>query len=220
MRKIVVLVITALALLAGSPAHGQSFVPSDEAADRAAVNQTRSGKGLSTLALNAQLQAMARGQAVRMAEKGDIYHNPTLGGEATQRGLTWARIGENVGMGPTEAIIYDALLKSPHHYENIVHPTYDSIGVGIVKGDEGRIYLVQVFADLQPQVSAPAPAVKAPAAPAAQPAAQPVAASAPKPAAPVVRAAAPSTPAPAAVDPNAVTGGLVRPVDWQSVLAS
>jgi hypothetical protein len=217
MRKITVLLLTTLALLVVSQtARAQSYVPADEAADRSRINGTRSGKGLSSLALNGQLQEMARGQAVRMANKGDIFHNPSLGGEATQRGLKWNRIGENVGMGPSAEIIYDALLKSPHHYENIIHPSYDSVGVGIVKHDD-RIYLVQVFADLNPQVSAPKPVVKAPT---AQPAAQPATA-APSAPAPVVRASAPSTPAPVAtVDPNAVTGGLVQPVDWQSVLAS
>lgn len=221
MRKITVLLLTTLALLVVSQtARAQSHVPADESTDRSLINGTRTSKGLQPLALNAELHAMARAQAMRMADRGDIFHNPSLGGEATQKGLKWNRIGENVGMGPTSEIIYAALLKSPHHYENIVHPSYDSVGVGVVKGDDDRFYLVQVFADLNPQVSAPKPIVKVPAAAPVQPAAQPATA-APSASAPVVRATAPSTPSPvASVDPNAVTGGLVRPVVWQSVLAS
>jgi uncharacterized protein YkwD len=197
------------------PAQAQSYVPGDEAKVHDLTNATRTSKGLPKLARNDQLVAMARGQADRMEAKGTIFHNPDLGGEITRRGLDWRRVGENVGMGPNVDLIYAALLDSPKHYENIVRPDYNTLGVGVVDGDDGKRYLVQVFANLA--TSAPAPAAVKPAAAAANPAPAPPAAapasSAPQPQAPVATAAtAPELPEPS-VDPNALTGGYVEPLE-------
>jgi hypothetical protein len=157
---------------------------------------------------------MARRQADRMEAKGTIFHNTNLGGEITSLGVSWARIGENVGMGPNVDLIYAALLKSPKHYENIVRSEYNALGMGVVNGDDGKKYLVQVFGNIKGS-PAPAPAAAAPAPATAQPvAAAPAAPStpaapAPASAAPAPKpAATPDLPAPTA-DPNALTSGFV-----------
>jgi hypothetical protein len=192
------------------PAQAQSYVPADETKVHNLTNATRASKGLQPLARNDQLVEMARGQADRMEAKGTIFHNPDLGGEITRRGLDWRRVGENVGMGPDVDLIYEALLDSPKHYENIVRPDYNTLGLGVVAGDDGKRYLVQVFANLV--TSAPAPAAVKPvtvSAP-AKPAPAPVVAAAPRTQAPV--ATAPKLPEPSA-DPNALTGGYVAPLE-------
>ena len=226
MRLITKVTITAVlgvaALGATVPASARSYVPTDEAKVLSMVNQTRREKGLSALVRNDKLVAMARGQSDRMEDRGNIYHNPRLGAEATERGLDWERVGENVGMGPNVDLIQQAFLDSPHHYENIVHPSYNHVGVGVVKGDDGKMYVTQVFADLKsapapapaaapkpaPAVAkpAPAPAAPAPAAPTVAAATAPRPAAAPQAAAP---APAPAAPKPS-VDPNAVIGGYVE----------
>ncbi len=225
-------VVVCVALAAALPASARSYVPSDEARVLSMVNQTRKDKGLKALMRHDQLVAMARGQSDRMEDRGNIYHNPQLGAEATRRGLDWERVGENVGMGPNVDLIEQAFLDSPHHYENIVHPSYNHVGIGVVKGDDGKMYVTQVFADLK---GAPAPApVAAKPAPAAQPASQPqpaaaapastpavAAAQAPRPA-PVAAPPAPAAPKPS-VDPNAVIGGFVEETelpDREQVLAA
>src|SRR5688572_25538405 len=210
-------VVVCVVLAAALPASARSYVPSDEARVLSMVNQTRKEKGLKALMRHDQLVAMARGQSDRMEDRGNIYHNPQLGAEATRRGLDWERVGENVGMGPNVDLIEQAFLDSPHHYENIVHPSYNHVGIGVVKGDDGKMYVTQVFADLK-GAPAPAPAVAPKPAPAvAEPAPAPAA---PAPAAPTVAAAAAPKPqaapvqaAPApkpSVDPNAVVGGYVE----------
>ena len=207
-------------VLGVAPARAGGYVPSDETRVQNLLSGTRTSKGLAPLKRNDKLVGMARRQADRMAAKGSIYHNPSLGAEMTSSGLDWQKAGENVGMGPDVDIIEQAFLDSPHHYENIVDPAYDTIGIGVVDGADGRRYVVQVFADLR-TAAAPAPQAPKPAAPTTtaepqrqtaaqvapvsqtptpttQPSAEPVAKAAPKP--------------PTAV-PNVVIGGVVEPLD-------
>lgn len=196
--------IAAAALLRAGTAEARAFVPADETHVRILLNQTRASKGRAKLALNDQLVAMARGQASRMADRGDIYHNPDLAGEITRRGLDWLKVGENVGMGPNVDMVEDAFIQSEHHYENIIDPRYDVVGVGALAGDDGRMYVVQVFADLA-GIPAPAATAKPSAPPTVAPARTftPAATAAPTPAALVVPRRS--------IEPNAVIGGMVRP---------
>jgi uncharacterized protein YkwD len=208
-----------VALAIASPvARAGGFVPTDETKVQNLVNATRSAKGLGKLARNDHLVEMAREQAVRMADRGNIYHNPNLGPDIEASGLDWKKVGENVGMGPNVDLIEDAFLASPHHYENIVDPTYNAVGIGVVDGADGKRYVVQVFANVA--AAAPKPA---PAAPVAQPAVQqqapqsaaPASAAPAAPAAPAEVKPASKTPAPErpSADPNAVIGGVVTPLD-------
>jgi cysteine-rich secretory family protein len=225
MRRVLTTAAAVLALFFVPQAvHAQSYVPGDETKVQTLLNATRGAKGLATLARNDQLVAMARGQATRMADRGSIFHNPNLGGEITERGLDWQKVGENVGMGPNVDLIEQAFLDSPHHYENIVDPQYDSVGIGVVNGDDGKRYVVQVFADLK----APAAAAPKPAAPASAPASAPVTTQqtgvsvapeheTPAPATP--KASPPPAPAPPSADPNAVIGHAVTPLDLGSTAA-
>jgi hypothetical protein len=210
------------AVLGIAPARAGGYVPADETHVRNLVNATRSSKGLGQLASNNDLVGMARRQADRMAAKGNIFHNLKLGDEFTASGLDWLKAGENVGMGPDVDIIEDAFLASPHHYENIVDPKYDTVGIGVVDGADGRRYVVQVFADLasgaQPKAPAPRSAEPAPTTEAKPQVAAQVA--------PVSQTPTPTTeptpdpvvsaPKPPSADPNVVIGGVVEPLDLTS----
>lgn len=211
---VAVVLAGSLAFLA-SPAQAGGFIAADEGHVQEMVNATRRGKGLPTLVQSDGLVQMARGQSVRQAEKGNIFHNPDLGGEITKRGLSWQKVGENVGMGPNVDLIEEAFLNSPHHYENIVDPKFDAIGVGVVDGADGRRYVTQVFADLaaaappaaRPPVPTRTPTPAATSAPAA-PSTAPAATSAPSP------AVQPAKPAPTpSAEPNVVVGGVIEPLD-------
>jgi hypothetical protein len=157
MRRLFVLGVCVLAVFAASSARATSYNTADENHIEAMVNQTRAGVGVKALAHQSGLQGMARAQAVRMAERGDIYHNPNLSADITALGVNWKMVGENVGMGPDADTVYAALLKSPHHYENITRSNYTSIGVGEVTGPGPRVYLVQVFAEIVPATAKKAP---------------------------------------------------------------
>ncbi len=154
MRRLLALGVCVLALLVGTAARATTYNTADESHIEALVNSTRAGVHVKPLAHQSGLQSMARAQAVRMAQRGDIYHNPNLSSDITALGVNWQMVGENVGMGPDAATVYAALLKSPHHYENITRSNYTSIGVGEVTGPGPRVYLVQVFAQISPTAKA------------------------------------------------------------------
>src|SRR5688500_12309706 len=71
------------------------------------TNQTRSGAGLGTLASADDLVAVARRHSQDMANRGQLYHNPNLGSQVSN----WVEVGENVGMGPSAAVIQDAFMR-------------------------------------------------------------------------------------------------------------
>lgn len=197
----------ALAVSLATAAHAQTYLEPEEAQSLALLNQTRADVGRAGLPRNGALDGIARAQAVRMADRGDIYHNPNLSADADAAGLDWQRLGENVGTGPDVQSIHDAFVASPNHYDNMIWPTYNAIGVGVVPGGDGRIYIAHVFAELVQAAPAPAPA-QAPA-PATQAPAPPPTSAAPASRPAPVLAAVP-TPEARSPEPNALEGGVVN----------
>jgi hypothetical protein len=221
MRTVRLLIGISLAaglLAMAAPARAGSFNATEEAHVRNHINKTRAAKGLPALASNADLVKMARGQSTRMDAKGGIFHNPSLGPEALTLGLDWRKLGENVGMGPDIGIIQEAFVNSPHHYENIVDPAFNAVGVGVVVTGTGTRFITHVFAKLngavasvpeptlKPVVPTPKPAPVVAPMPTIKPQPVPVRPAAPKP---TVR---PASPKPVVRGPNAVVGGVIRPV--------
>jgi hypothetical protein len=131
-----------------------------------------------------------------MADRGEPYHNPDLASEVSG----WSMVGENVGVGDAVEPIHSAFMASSQHRSAILSTDFTQIGVGVVQGADGRLWVVQVFR--RPAASAaPAPAPAAPAAPAPPPAPVPGPAPAPAPPSSVPApstTAAPPTPPPTA----------------------
>lgn len=214
MRRALLLLVAAVLLLGHAvpaPASAQAYRTDDEAWVVAAVNATRTGRGLSRLAVVPALVDLAREQSARMEARGAIFHNLQLKEGLTDLGLDWRWAGENVGVGGDVRVIQDAFLASPAHHDNIVRPDYNAIGVGVLSdGDGTGVYVTQVFAKLGSGVP------QLPAAPTAAPTTPAPAAAVPTPAAepgPAARGS-PPTPAPTAVPTpmplNALEGGHVR----------
>lgn len=154
----------------------------------ASINSLRSSKGLGGLATNANLTSVAQSWSASMAAKGAISHSASLGSAVSGN---WTKVGENVGVGHDVAGLMKAFINSPGHYRNLVDPAFNSVGVGVTVGGDGRMYTAHVFAAFP---GAPAPKA---AAPAPKPAAAPKAVVAPKPTAapkPVKAKAAPANP--------------------------
>ncbi|MEY2422537.1 MAG: hypothetical protein QOI95_2604 [Acidimicrobiaceae bacterium] len=85
-----------------------------------------------------------------MAAEHRIFHNANLASDVTD----WEMAGENVGVGATADGLHQALMRSPDHRSNILSPDFTEIGVGVVVGDDGRMYVSEVFR--LPAGSAPA----------------------------------------------------------------
>ena len=127
---------------------------SEEARFVALTNQLRANHGLQPLASSGTLVSVARRWSSNMAAAGAISHNMNLPNEVS---LAWEKLGENVGTGSTVDSIQNAFINSPHHYENLVDPVYNYVGIGVVDSG-GRIYVTVDFMQLGgAQASAPAP---------------------------------------------------------------
>jgi uncharacterized protein YkwD len=104
------------------------------------INAVRSGRGLPPLRVNENLVHKARGWAATMAANRRIWHS------TVQRGIAanWHKLGENVGMGMSEAGLQAAFVASPRHFENLVDPAFGHVGIGVV--DTGTVVFVsEVF---------------------------------------------------------------------------
>ena len=178
-----------------------------------AINRIRAGRGLGTLSVDAHLTDVARSWSQHMASDGTLAHNPSLSSQVSG----WRVLGEIVGTGPDDASIEAAFENSPHHFENMVDPSFTEIGVGVVQDSSGTYWVTEDFE--QPKNSAgaaPAAAPRsAPPRPAPRPAPKP--ASVPRPApAPVhaapVHAAAHASPAPVPATTVATTAPTTVPL--------
>jgi hypothetical protein len=189
---------TGFALQAAPAAHADTGA--DEALFLSLTNATRAAQGLQPLATDGQLTSIARDWSGHMAAAGGISHNPSLQSQVT---AAWTELGENVGMGPTVAMIQDAFMNSVHHRENILNGDYNYVGIGVVNGG-GTIYVTVDFMTLHASASAPTPAV---------PRTTPRAPVAPKPtAAPRPRAVTPATTPPPPAPPTTVPPPAPAPV--------
>jgi hypothetical protein len=182
-----------MAVLGASAAHADTV--DEENQFLALTNQLRSSLGIQTLAPQGQLTSIARQWSAKMAADGTISHNQALPNQVT---ANWTQLGENVGMGGAVQQIQTAFINSPHHYENLANGAYNFVGIGVVHGGNGTIFVTVDF------MAAPASAGGGSAAPAAPRTTAPRTTSPPRTAAPATpRATTPraATPAPAAPPP-------------------
>ena len=193
----------ALSAVSARPAHADPA--SEESQFIALTNQLRAAKGLSQLAISPEVTAVARQWAANMAAAGAISHNQNL---PNQVHLNWAKLGENVGTGGAVDAIQTAFINSPKHYENLVDPVWNYIGIGVVDSN-GRIFVTVNFMQL---VGSSAPKVSPAPAPRATPrttVTRPPSVTVPKPA-PVTVPPQP-TPAPAPVAPAPTVAAKASP---------
>lgn len=160
----------------------------DEAAIVAKINEFRMGRGLRPLSVRGELANVARGWSLQMQRRNGLAHNPNL---ATQAPPDWERLGENVAMGRTVQEIHDGWAASSGHVAQMAHERFDAVGVGVVPGGGGNMFVTVDF--MTSQAAAPPPSQPAATPP---PPAQPPAPAAQAPP-PSAQAAAPAPAGPA-----------------------
>lgn len=142
-RRLCCAALLAATAVASVPSPPASADPAgDEQAFAGKLNELRLARGLRPLAVSGDLAGLARTWAGRMQAVQAISHNPAL---AQQGPAGWRRLGENVGMGYDVQTLHDAFVASPLHYQNMVDPTFDSMGVGVVRAADGRIFVTVNF---------------------------------------------------------------------------
>lgn len=109
------------------------------------INHERGKIGLPPLTLSTRLSQIAQAHSVDMGEHDFVAHvSPTTGDVLNRiKGISYTRLGENVAMGNSVAIIHNGLMDSPAHRKNILG-NYTSVGLGLYKKGDSY-YATQVF---------------------------------------------------------------------------
>ena len=136
MRTLVLMIAVALVVVGAA-------VPADASAEGdfvSRINAERSAAGLPELQVYWDLVDDARAHARRMADAGDLHHNPNLSSVTS----AWQALGENVGVGADVASLHDAFMGSSGHRGNILGD-FNYVGVGVVEDGEGSLWVTAIF---------------------------------------------------------------------------
>lgn len=114
------------------------------------TNKAREKENLPPLKLNATLVGVARAHAANMAKQGILEHvldGKTAAQRVKDAGYVYRKMGENVSKGFNSPLaqIFQGLMDSKGHRENILNKEYLEIGVGFARGKDGWLYYAQVF---------------------------------------------------------------------------
>ncbi len=137
-------------------ARAETVFATDQAADEARfvdlINAERTKAGLAPLSVVPELVNVGRNWSSTMLGKSgssdpcNVSHNPEFSAKVT---ADWRRLGENVGCGNVDAAyLHQRFVDSPPHLRNILDPSFDSIGVGIVY-DGDVMFVTEQFMDLR-----------------------------------------------------------------------
>jgi uncharacterized YkwD family protein/spore coat assembly protein SafA len=114
------------------------------------VNQERQKAGLKPLAMDWEVQRVARIKSCDMAKQGYFSHtSPTYGSPFTMmksHGINYRSAGENIAAGQrTASEVMSAWMNSAGHRANILKGDFTHIGVGYCTGGSSGVYWTQMF---------------------------------------------------------------------------
>jgi uncharacterized protein YkwD len=112
------------------------------------VNADRVASGLRPLRWNAQLAQLASDHTGQMAATGELEHRDLSVTIRVPYFAAYGWLGENILVGPgalTGAGMDAAWMASPDHRSNILSPNFDSVGVAVTWGADGRVWATEDF---------------------------------------------------------------------------
>ncbi len=135
-----------------------SFDPQAEQQLLDLANQARAQVGAPLLRLDEGLTHAARAHADAMAQEQELSHQfagePSLPNRlAATSTLRLDHAGENVALDLSAAEAHQHLMLSPPHRENLLDPSYNVAGFGVIRSGE-RLYVVQDFGHSLPAYTA------------------------------------------------------------------
>jgi uncharacterized protein YkwD len=140
--------MTAESTVSGSSVSGSSASVAEQYL-LAAANRERLSRGLQPLQRDPVLAGAAAFHAQQMADRGDISHEfpgePDLAARASNAGVHFSLVAENVAVAPEPTAIHDMWMKSEGHRENLLDPHVNVAGISVVLRD-GQFYAVEDFA--------------------------------------------------------------------------
>jgi uncharacterized protein YkwD len=109
-----------------------------------ATNAQRASRGLRTLRTNRCLEHAATRQAMRMADRQEMFHQDL---HAVLVGCHLDSAGENVAVGfrTGRSVVDDGWMHSAGHRANLLNPSFALLGIGAARGPDGRWYVSQVL---------------------------------------------------------------------------
>jgi len=136
---------------------GETPAPGEEAASSggdderlaAMLSAARASAGLSPLARDARLDAIARDHAVRMARAHALAHDAGDGDPLARlraAGLDAREAAENVAHAPTVALAHRAIWDSPSHRTNVLRRDVDRVGIAVARDERGDAWVVEAMA--------------------------------------------------------------------------
>ena len=149
-----IVLVAALVALTLAPT-GSQAAPAHRAPERQflqLMNASRRAHGHRALVASPAVAAVARAWSRRMAARGDLRHNPDVGGQLP---VDWRRWGENVGWasnGSGRSVravtrrLHRSFMESDGHRANILGD-FNQVGVGVALDDEGTMWATMVFVD-------------------------------------------------------------------------
>lgn len=112
------------------------------------INVEREARGIPPLAFSSALARVALDYSLKMARAGRAHHGLDRSMEErikeVQPDTCW--FGENVSKHTSIDYSLGDLLLSPGHRGNLLSPKFTEIGVGIVRAEDGFLYITQEFA--------------------------------------------------------------------------
>lgn len=115
------------------------------------VNKERTSRGLKPLAMDEEARKAARDYGKYLFENGVFSHIDLEGRSPSERmknyNVTFMLLGENLAYAPSLEQAHQGLMESEGHRENILHPFFSRVGIGVVDGGSYGIVFVQEFMD-------------------------------------------------------------------------
>jgi len=108
----------------------------------------RDARGIPPLELHPKLTELAREYSQRMAASRRVDHELDRPLEERIRKVlpNTCMFGENVSKNTSVDYALSDLMTSEGHRDNLLNPGYEMVGVGIVQGENGSLYITQEFA--------------------------------------------------------------------------
>ena len=112
------------------------------------VNRDRAANGVGPLTMSPALAAVARAHSMDMVQSGFFSHTSPNTGDVEARlargGVAWRAYAENISYNSSVAESQASLMRSTGHRANLLNPTYDTIGIGIVQNGR-NVFVTQNF---------------------------------------------------------------------------
>ena len=113
------------------------------------ANEARSQAGLQPLTVDPALAQAAMKHAERMSVEGALEHvypgELDLGGRASQSGVHFSLIEENIAFGHSAGQIHDEWMHSEGHRQNLLSPEINHVGIAVI-AHHGNLYAVADYA--------------------------------------------------------------------------